>query len=96
MQIHGLKKQNVSLLHISPLLLVFIAVITVLGGIIWLVVTAVNYNEGFLATGGFIFERMRFKGNVWKDLIYREQSFMMVTHDHVPVKSPILKIWVHQ
>ena len=67
-----------------------------LGGIVWLIVTAVNYNEGFLATGGFIFERMRFKGNVWKDLIYREQSWKWVTHNYVPIKAPILKIWVHQ
>lgn len=91
-----MKKHNLSLLHIAPLLLIAVAIITVLGAIIWLIVTAVNYNEGFLATGGFIFERMRFKGNVWKDLIYREQSFKWVTHNLVPYKAPILKIWVHQ
>lgn len=96
MQLHGLRKKNLSFLHLAPLLLVFVAVITVLGGICWLIVTAVNYNEGFLATGGFIFERMRFKGNVWKDLIYREQSFRLVTENRVPRKAPILKIWVFQ
>lgn len=96
MQIHGIRKKNLSFLHLAPLLLVLVALITVLGAISWLIVTAVNYNEGFLATGGFIFERMRFKGNVWKDLIYREQSFKYVTHGIVPRKSPILKIWVFQ
>lgn len=96
MQIHGMRKNNLSLLHLAPIILIFVAVFTVLGAITWLIVTAVNYNEGFLATGGFIFERMRFKGNVWKDLIYREQSFKMVTENRVPVKAPILKIWVHQ
>jgi hypothetical protein len=96
MQIHGMRKKNLSFLHLAPLLLVFVAIITVLGAICWLIVTAVNYNEGFLATGGFIFERMRFKGNVWKDLIYREQSFRLVTENRVPEKAPILKIWVFQ
>jgi hypothetical protein len=96
MQLHGLRKKNINFLHLAPLLLIFVAIITVLGAICWLIVTAVNFNEGFLATGGFIFERMRFKGNVWKDLIYREQSFRMVTEDRVPRKAPILKIWVHQ
>lgn len=96
MQLHGIRKRNLSFLHLAPLTLLFVAVVTVLGAICWLIVTAVNYNEGFLATGGFIFERMRFKGNVWKDLIYREQSFRLVTEDKVPPKSPILKIWVHQ
>lgn len=96
MQIHGLRKKNLNLLHLAPLLLIFVAVITVLGGICWLIVTAVNYNEGFLATGGFIFERMRFKGNVWKDLIYRESSFRLVTENRVPYKAPIIKIWVFQ
>jgi hypothetical protein len=96
MQLHGLRKNNLSFLHLAPLLLIFVAIITVLGALVWLIVTAVNYNEGFLANGGFIFERMRFKGNVWKDLIYREQSFRMVTMNRVPVKAPILKIWVHQ
>ena len=96
MQIHGIRTKNLSFLHLAPLLLVLVALITVLGAISWLIVTAVNYNEGFLATGGFIFERMRFKGNVWKDLIYREQSFKLVTHNLVPRKSPILRIWVFQ
>lgn len=91
-----MRKVNLSLLHLTPLLLIFVAVVTVLGAIVWLIVTAVNYNEGFLATGGFIFERMRFKGNVWKDLIYREQSFRLVTENQVPEKAPIVKIWVHQ
>ena len=91
-----MRKRNINILHLAPLLLVFVAIITVLGGICWLIVTAVNYNEGFLATGGFIFERMRFKGNVWKDLIYREQSFRLVTENRVPRKAPILNIWVHQ
>ena len=83
-------------MHLAPLILIDIAVITCLGALCWLIVTAVNYNEGFLATGGFIFERMRFKGNVWKDLIYREQSFRIVTNNLVPFKAPIIKIWVHQ
>lgn len=96
MQIHGMRKAHLAFLHIAPMLLLFVAVVTVLGAITWLIVTAVNYNEGFLANGGFIFERMRFKGNVWKDLIYREQSFRMVTLNLVPPKAPILRIWVHQ
>ena len=91
-----MRKKNLNFLHLAPLLLIFVAIVTLLGAICWLIVTAVNYNEGFLATGGFIFERMRFKGNVWKDLIYREQSWRVVTENRVPYKAPILKIWVHQ
>jgi hypothetical protein len=79
-----------------PFLLIITAFITLFGSICWLVVTAVNFNEGFLATGGFIFERMRFKGNVWKDLKYREQSWKLVAAKQVPVKSPFLYTWVHQ
>jgi hypothetical protein len=94
--LRALKKKDLNLLHLSPLLLVFVAVITTIGAMCWLIVTAVNYNEGFLATGGFIFERMRFKGNVWKDLVFRQQSWYLVTRNLVPPKSPILKIWVHQ
>ena len=80
----------------APLVLLFVAIITVLGALSWLIVTAVNHNEGFLATGGFIFERMRFKGNVWKDLKFREQSFHVVCDNEVPRKAPILKTWVFQ
>lgn len=96
LQIYGLRKKNLNFLHLAPLVLIGIAIITVLGAICWLIVTAVNYNEGFLATGGFIFERMRFKGNVWKDLVYREESFRVVTENRVPDKAHIIKIWVHQ
>ncbi len=96
MQVHGYRKRNMKLLHFTPLLLVIIATISMLGAICWLIITAVNHNEGFLATGGFIFERMRFKGNVWKDLKYREQTFRVVTAKQVPRKSPILYTWVHQ
>ena len=96
MQIHGIRKKDLNFLHLAPLILIFIAIVTLLGAISWLIVTAVNYNEGFLATGGFIFERMRFKGNVWKDLIFREQSFLYVTHNNVPTKGQILRIWAHQ
>lgn len=96
LQIYGLRKKDLNFLHLAPLILIGIAVITVLGAICWLIVTAVNYNEGFLATGGFIFERMRFKGNVWKDLVYREESFRVVTENRVPEKAQIIKIWVHQ
>lgn len=96
LQIYGMRKKNLNFLHLAPLILLGVAIITVLGAMCWLIVTAVNYNEGFLATGGFIFERMRFKGNVWKDLIYREESFRIVTENRVPIKAPIIKIWVHQ
>jgi hypothetical protein len=96
LQIYGLRKKDLNFLHLAPLILIAVSIITVLGAMCWLIVTAVNYNEGFLATGGFIFERMRFKGNVWKDLIYREESFRIVTENRVPIKAPIIKIWVHQ
>lgn len=96
LQLYGLRKKDLNILHLAPLILIAIAIITCVGALCWLIVTAVNYNEGFLATGGFIFERMRFKGNVWKDLIYREQSFAIVTENRVPIKAPIIKIWVHQ
>jgi len=95
-QIHGLRKRDLNVLHLAPWLLVFAATISLLGAIAWLITTAVNHNEGFLATGGFIFERMRFKGNVWKDLKFREQSFHVVTENIVPNKAPILKTWVYQ
>lgn len=91
-----MRKGKINLLYFAPYLLIFVAVVTMLGALMWLIVTAVNHNEGFLATGGFIFERMRFKGNVWKDLKYREQSWKVVTSNQVPPKSAILKTWVHQ
>jgi len=96
LQIHAIRKNDKKHLHLAPFLLLFIAIITLLAGLSWLTVTAVNHTEGFLATGGFIFERMRFKGNVWKDLKYREQSFIVVTGNQVPPKAAILKTWVFQ
>lgn len=96
MQIHGLRKHKRLFLHYAPLLLIIIAVITFLGSVAWLIVTAVNYNQGFLANSGFIFDKMRFKGNVWKDLKYREESFKLVAYKQVPRKALVLERWVHQ
>ena len=83
-------------MYFAPYLLVFVAVVSILAAIAWLLITTVNFNEGFLATGGFIFDRMRFKGNIWKDLKYREESWKLVTSNNVPKKAFILKTWVHQ
>jgi hypothetical protein len=95
-QIHGFRKNNLTLMYFAPYLLVFTAVTSILGSLAWLLITTVNFNEGFIATGGFIFDRMRFKGNVWKDLKYREESWKLVTSNNVPEKAFILKTWVHQ
>ena len=96
MQIYGYRKNNLTLMYFAPYLLIFVAVVSILSSLIWLVFTAVNFNEGFLANSGFIFDRMRFKGNVWKDLKYREESWKVVTANLVPDKAQILKTWVHQ
>jgi hypothetical protein len=95
-QIHGLRKRNLNYLYFAPMALIFVAVVSMLGALAWLITTAVNFNEGFLATGGFIFERMRFKGNVWKDLKFREQSFAVVTENILPEKAPFLRTWINQ
>lgn len=96
LQIHGYRKNNLTIMYIAPYLLVFVATISILSAIFWLLVTAVNHDEGFLATSGFIFDKMRFKGNVWKDLKYREESWKLVTSNSVPSKAFILNTWVHQ
>jgi hypothetical protein len=96
MQIHGLRKHERLYLHYAPLLLILVALITVLGSIAWLLVTVVNFDKGFLANSGYIFGKMRFKGNVWKDLTYREDSFKLVAYNQTPRKAIVLDRWVHQ
>ena len=52
-----------------------LGIITILGGLAWFAVTMINMNAGFLTKETFLLERLRFKGNAFKELKYREESF---------------------
>jgi hypothetical protein len=53
-------------------------------------------NAGFLTKETFLLERLRFKGNAFKELKYREESFYLVTTGRVPPRVFILTAFVNQ
>lgn len=95
-QIHAYRHRNVFLMQYVPYSLFTLAVITILGGLAWFAVTMINMNAGFMTKETFLLERLRFKGNAFKDLKYREESFHLVTQGRVPPRIFILTAFVNQ
>ena len=79
-----------------PYALFALAIVTIIGGICWFAVTMINMNAGFLTKETFLLERLRFKGNAFKELKYREESFKLVTSGRVPPRVFILTAFVNQ
>jgi hypothetical protein len=96
LQIHGYRYRNIFLMEYVPYSLFTLGIITILGGLAWFAVTMINMNAGFLTKETFLLERLRFKGNAFKELKYREESFNLVTSGRVPPRVFILKFFVHQ
>ncbi len=95
-QIHGFRYRNIFLLEYVPYTLFGLGIITILGGLAWFAVTMINMNAGFLTKETFLLERLRFRGNAFKDLKYREESFHLVTSGRVPPRVFILTAFVNQ
>jgi hypothetical protein len=96
LQIHGYRRRNIFLMEYVPYSLFTLAIITMLGGVCWFTVTMINMNAGFLTKETFLLERLRFKGNAFKELKYREESFHLVTSGRVPPRVFILTAFVNQ
>jgi hypothetical protein len=79
-----------------PYALFTLAIVTILGGIAWFAVTMINMNAGFLTRETFLLERLRFRGNAFKEMKYREESFKLVTSGRVPPRVFILTAFVNQ
>ncbi|CAF3490842.1 unnamed protein product [Rotaria socialis] len=96
LQIHSYRRRNAFLMQYVPYSLLGLAIITILGGLAWFAVTMINMNAGFLTKETFLLERLRFKGNAFKELKYREQAFHLVTSGRVPPRVFILTAFVNQ
>lgn len=79
-----------------PYALFTLATVTIIGGLCWFAVTMINMNAGFLTKETFLLERLRFKGNAFKELKYREDAFQLVTRGKVPPRVFILTAFVNQ
>lgn len=95
-QIHAFRRRNIFLMEYVPYALLALGLITIMGGLAWFAVTMVNMNAGFLTRETFLLERLRFKGNAFKEMKYREQSFHLVTSGRVPPRVFILTAFVNQ
>jgi len=95
-QIHAYRYRNIFLMEYVPYTLFALGIITILGGLGWFAVTMINMNAGFLTKETFLLERLRFRGNAFKELKYREESFHLVTSGRVPPRVFILKAFVNQ
>ncbi|CAF0895368.1 unnamed protein product [Rotaria sp. Silwood1] len=96
LQIHGYRRRNIFLMEYVPYSLFCLATVTIIGGLCWFAVTMINMNAGFLTKETFLLERLRFRGNAFKELKYREQSFDLVTTGRVPPRVFILTAFVNQ
>lgn len=96
LQIHAYRRRNVFLMEHVPYSLFCLSIVTILGGICWFAVTMINMNAGFLTKETFLLERLRFRGNAFKELKYREESFKLVTSGRVPPRAFILTAFVNQ
>lgn len=96
LQIHGYRHRNIFLMQYVPYSLLVLGLITILGGLAWFAVTMINMNAGFLTRETFLLERLRFKGNAFKELRYREEAFRLVTSGRVPPRVFILTAFVNQ
>lgn len=79
-----------------PYSLFGLSIITIIGGLCWFAVTMINMNAGFLTKETFLLERLRFRGNAFKEMNYREKSFELVTSGRVPPRVFILTAFVNQ
>ena len=95
-QIHAFRHRNIFLMRHVPTSLFILGLISILGGLAWFAVTMINMNAGFLTKETFLLERLRFKGNAFKELRYREESFNLVTSGRVPPRVFILTAFVNQ
>ncbi|CAF3499359.1 unnamed protein product, partial [Rotaria sp. Silwood2] len=95
LQIHDYRHRNIFLMEYVPYALFTLGIITILGGLAWFAVTMINMNAGFLTKETFLLERLRFKGNAFKELKYREESFRLVTQGLVPPRVFILTAFVN-
>ncbi len=95
-QIHAYRFRNIFLMQYVPYALFGLGIITILGGLAWFAVTMINMNAGFLTKETFLLERLRFKGNAFKELRYREEAFHLVTSGRVPPRVFILNYFVNQ
>jgi hypothetical protein len=95
-QIHAYRRRNIFLMEYVPYALFGLGIISILGGLAWFAVTMINMNAGFLTKETFLLERLRFKGNAFKELRYREESFNLVTQGRVPPRIFILTAFVNQ
>ncbi|CAF1329050.1 unnamed protein product [Adineta ricciae] len=96
LQIHAFRRRNAFLMEYVPYSMFGLALITIIGGLCWFAVTMINMNAGFLTKETFLLERLRFKGNAFKELKYREESFRLVTSGLVPPRVFILTAFVNQ
>ncbi|CAF1505022.1 unnamed protein product [Rotaria magnacalcarata] len=96
LQIHAYRRRNIFLMEYVPYSLFCLAIVTIIGGLCWFAVTMINMNAGFLTKETFLLERLRFRGNAFKELNYREQSFNLVTSGRVPPRVFILTAFVNQ
>ena len=96
LQIHAYRRRNSFLMEYVPYSLFCLAIITIIGGLCWFAVTMINMNAGFLTRETFLLERLRFRGNAFKELKYREESFNLVASGHVPPRVFILNAFVNQ
>lgn len=95
-QIHAYRHRNIFLIQYVPYSLLILGIITILGGLAWFAVTMINMNAGFMTKETFLLERLRFKGNAFKEMKYREESFRLVTSGRVPPRVFILTAFVNQ
>jgi hypothetical protein len=95
-QIHGYRYRNIFLMEYVPYTLFGLGIISILGGLAWFAVTMINMNAGFLTKETFLLERLRFKGNAFKELKYREEAFYLVTTGRIPPRVFILTYFVNQ
>jgi NADH:ubiquinone oxidoreductase subunit 5 (subunit L)/multisubunit Na+/H+ antiporter MnhA subunit len=95
-QIHAYRHRNIFLMEYVPYTLFALGIITILGGLAWFAVTMINMNAGFLTKETFLLERLRFRGNAFKELKYREESFRLVTSGRVPPRVFILTAFINQ
>ena len=96
LQIYSFRHRNIFLMEYVPYALFGLSLVTIMGGLSWFAITMINMNAGFLTKETFLLERLRFRGNAFKELKYREESFALVTAGRVPPRVFILTAFVNQ
>lgn len=96
LQIRAYRRRNIFLMEYVPYSLFYLAIVTIIGGLVWFAVTMFNLNAGVVTQQTFLVERLRFSGNAFKELKHREQAFHLVTSGNVPPRVFILPVFVNQ